>query len=368
MNRFDRIEETAANLRDGILSDIRGHTLLLKLCDLTELLDGTGDSLLLEATLTEFTPYFVRELSKFRVEGNQPGLTKRVITCAEKIRFAIQDEAELSILTGSLLRLKKELKLQRLILSGDPRPGQRHSPNFPVIETVEGSFSNCLLDTIRVVLRPGKGEDKFILHPATSKKDPELEDQISTCYLFARRTVETGKSRLSKYFEVQIDLLSDLGIYSGRSFGALLTLLLVIELKKRLHPNRRFGLRADISVTGGIDADGNMLPTGKKAIELKTKAVFFSFSNAFILPADDLVYAQKTLSELQSRYPNRKLELIAVKNINDIFNRRDIFRVSRKPVKQRVKEWARKYRYGALLFIPAVVLLGFFFADRKSVV
>lgn len=362
MNRFDRIEETAANLRDGILSDIRGHTLLLKLCDLTELLDGTGDPLLLEATLTEFAPYFVRELSKFRVEGNQPGLTKRVIACAEKIRLAIQDETELSILTGSLLRLKKELKLQRLILSGNPRPGQRHTPNFPVIETVEGSFSNCLLDTIRVVLRPGKGEDKFILHPATSKKDRELEDQIRTCYRFARRSVETGKSRLSKFFDVQIDLLSDLGIYSGRSFGALLTLLLVIELKKRLHPNRRFGLRADISVTGGIDADGNMLPTGKEAIEQKTKAVFFSFSNAFILPADDLVYAQKTLSELQRSRPNRKLELIAVKNINDIFNRRDIFRVSRKPVKQRVKEWARKYRYGALLFLPAIVLLGFFFA------
>ncbi|KAA0253614.1 MAG: hypothetical protein EDM75_11535, partial [Chlorobiota bacterium] len=362
MNRFVKIEATAAHLRDGILSDIRGHTLLLKLCDLTELLDGTGDPLLLEATLTEFTPYFVRELSKFRVEGNQPGLTKRVITCAEKIRLAIQDETELSILTGSLLRLKKELKLQRLILSGNPRPGQRHTPNFPVIETVEGSFSNCLLDTIRVVLRPGKGEDKFILHPATSKKDRELEDQIRTCYRFARRSVETGKSRLSKFFDVQIDLLSDLGIYSGRSFGALLTLLLVIELKKRLHPNRRFGLRADISVTGGIDADGNMLPTGKEAIEQKTKAVFFSFSNAFILPADDLVYAQKTLSELQRSRPNRKLELIAVKNINDIFNRRDIFRVSRKPVKQRVKEWARKYRYGALLFLPAIVLLGFFFA------
>lgn len=361
MNRFDRIEETAAHLRDGILSDIRGHTLLLKLCDLTELLSDAGDPLLLEATIGEFTPHFVRELSKFRVEGNQPGLTKRVIACAEKIRLAIQDDAELSILTGSLLRLKKELKLQRLILSGEPRPGQRHSPNFPVIETVEGSFSNCLLDTIRVVLRPDKWADKFIIHPTTGKRDPELEDQIRTCYQFARRTVETGNSRLPRYFEVQIDLLSGLGAYSGKSFGALLVLHLVIELRKRLHPSRRFGLLSGLSVTGGIDGEGNLIPVGKEAIELKTKAVFYSFSSSFILPEEDLEHAQTILSGLQKKYPDRKLELIPVKNIHDIFNRRDMFRVSRKPVKQRVKEWARKYRYGALLFLPAIVLLGFFY-------
>lgn len=364
MTRFDRIEETVEKIRDGILSDIRGHTFLFKLCDLIELLTETGYPLLFEATITEFVPHFARELSRYSAEGNEPVLTKRVISCAGKMDFPGADEAEIPSISASTSRLKKELRLQRLILSGDSktvRKPRKHSPNFPVIETVEGNFSGCLLDSIRVVLRPSNSGDRFIVHPLTGKKDPRMEEQIKTCYRFARGVAEGGKSRLPRYFEVQIDLLSDLGVYTGRSFGALLALLLVIELRKRLFPNLRFGLGSDLSVTGGIDADGNLLPTGEEAIGLKTKAVFFSFSSAFILPEDDLEHARKTLNDLQKKYPGRKLELIPVRNINEIINRRDIFRVARKPMKQRMKEWARKYRYGALLFLPVIVLLGFFY-------
>ncbi|MBK6681971.1 MAG: hypothetical protein IPG53_19215 [Ignavibacteriales bacterium] len=54
----------------------------------------------------------------------------------------------------------------------------------------------------------------------------------------------------------------------------------------------------------------------------------------------------------------RKLEIIGVNNISEIFNRRDIINISRRPIKDRIKEGVKKYRYVSLVLIPVILLLG----------
>lgn len=361
---FDEAVKKVDQIRDLIgLRQSRGVTLLLLDSFLTFLFNH-HNSLFIEATFTEFYPVYLKLLSRFTATGSPLANTRSILENARRLYSLDSGEFKDPNLATEIKRLIKERKELMTFLKGDQLASQDADVQicFPVIESVENTVGFTYLEGLDIKLSPGTSDTKFIIHPTYKDEDPLLMQQVKTAFEVAIKSVPQGKKPLSGTFEVQIFFKSNLGDYSGNSFGSLLTMLFIRELVKLNSPNMIPGINPGTAFTGAVDESGRIISVGRSNMIRKVKSIFFSGLSRFIVPHADEATANAVVEKLNKRWPGRKLEIIAVKEISEIMNRRDLFLVSRKPVRQRIKETAQRYRYASLLLIPILVLLGFMYA------
>jgi len=359
---FEEIELFIEKVRNVVnLNHSRG-LVLSKFDHLLSLLISTHNPLLIESSFIEFFPLYTKLLGWYHPGGQKPSRTKQLLRNARTLYSLPSGEFKTDELKEKIVRLKREFKQIISFLRGENRLILGEVPLFPVIESIEDKIIFTYLDILQIKLSPTKSENRFIIHPTYKDEDALLVAQIKTSFEAALNLVTPEKKKSHPFFEVQVFFASMLGIYSGNSFGSLLTLHFYLELTRYYNANLVLELAPGFAITGATDESGVINGVGSINIMRKTQSVFFSGVTRFIVPKADEMTALATVSKLQTRWPERNLEIMAVNNVAEIINRRDILKISRKPIRERIKEGARKYRYTSIILPVLLFSLVFLFA------
>ena len=360
---FNELEARLELLRELIgLNHSRG-SILKELNSLLSLLLKEAQPLFTEAIFTEFFPVYQKLLTYFTVFGNSPAYSRGIIRNARAIYKIPSGAFRDPELAREIKRLTAEFRKLRSILAGgeEGTPSSPSLPVFPVIETSENGTGLTYIDTLEVKIGPSPYGTRFIIHPTYKEEEAAIIEQAGKSFDAAFSLLPKGKKKLPHAFEVQVFFRSRLGIYSGNSFGALLTLLIYFELYKIAYPNQLHNTASGLAFTGANDGEGRISPIGRRNMITKVHALFFSEVTRFIVPMEDEHAARTAVNKLRKKWPGRKLEIVPITAITDVLNRRDMIIISRRPVKERIKEFTRKYRYVSLVLLPVLVLLGFLY-------
>lgn len=356
---FDEIEKIIDQVR-GLINQNLSRGLILKELDrLLIVLFNFPNPLLTESIFIEFFPHYLKLLGWYQPAGQTPKSTRQLIKNSRRLYILSSGVFRKNVLRVEIKRIETEFTEVLTSLKGENSENRHFETVFPVIESVEGSSNFTYLDSIEVKVTPSKSGNRFIIHPTYRDEDAVLMEQAKTSLDAALYMISKEREKLPKAFEVQVFFNSKLGVYSGNSFGALLAILIFFEINKLLKPNILHQFTPSMAFTGSVNVSGEIKAIGKENIIRKIRSVFFSSVSRFVVPKEDESLALSLVTKLHEKWPQRKLEIIGVNNISEIFNRRDIINISRRPIKDRIQEGVKKYRFVSLILIPVLLVLGF---------
>jgi hypothetical protein len=355
---FDEIENIIDQVRGLINQNLSRGLILSELDRLLVSLFKFPNQLLTESTFIEFFPHYLKLIGWYHPEGQTPGRTRQLIKNSRRLYNLSSGVFRKNELKLEIKRIESEFSDILTSLKGENSKTPGYATYFPVIESIADAAKFTYLDSIEVKVTPSKSGNRFIVHPTFKDEDKALIEQVKTSLDAALNLIPMGREKLPGAFEIQVFFNSKLGIYSGNSFGCLLAILIFFEINKLLKPNILHQIVPSMAFTGAVDASGKIQSVGKKNLVRKVRSVFFSGVTRFVLPKEDETLASSLVIKLQDKRPQRKLEIIGMNNISEIFNRRDIINISRRPIKDRIKETVKKYRYASLVLIPVILLLG----------
>ncbi|MCA0387036.1 MAG: hypothetical protein LCH52_00935 [Bacteroidetes bacterium] len=360
-NIFYEIEDQAARLRVFLEQNSSRGLSLYYINKFLFSLFSYSNPLLVEANFTEFFPLYLKLLKSFDPTGQKIVASRMILKNAIRLYKSPGNEFRRKALCSCIKEKKQQISQIESTLEGTiSTEVTKTLPVFPVIESVRDEILNfTYLDSITVKLSPSKISMQFKIHPTFKEEDEKVLEQVKTSFEYAYNFVFKRDNKSTCFFDVQVFFNSRLGVYSGDSFGVLLTLLFIIELKKLITPNLIYSIAPGLALTGSINEKGEILRTGNRNISKKMAAVFYSGVSNFVVPENDGPAATFVLEQLTKKYPKRNLKVTSVESIEDILNRRNILIISKKPYTARIKDFAIKHKYAFFVLIP-VLLVTFF--------
>ena len=123
-----------------------------------------------------------------------------------------------------------------------------------------------------------------------------------------------------------------------------------VREKQLLNPN--------VCITGNMNDYGDVLPVSEDSVFLKCTAAFFSWCEAMVVPVQQAELFNSALEELSNMYPHRKMDVVGVRNLKELFYDRRISSVEKKWYPRYLigRTWRR--RKDVVLFIVSVLLAG----------
>ena len=125
-----------------------------------------------------------------------------------------------------------------------------------------------------------------------------------------------------KFYHVTAGYTDHTFQYTGQSLGVGTTVNLLTLLTQQNDDHAFYTVNPSAVFTGCIDREGFVLALDEKMLDVKVKTVFFSPYSALVLPKENESFAEQRLDELTRDFPARKLELIPVRHVKDVFNNR----------------------------------------------
>ncbi len=126
--------------------------------------------------------------------------------------------------------------------------------------------------------------------------------------------------------EINLFYKNQNSIYKGESFILAASLISFCKYLDFRNSRHNFKISGASAFTGSIDSNGNLIKLPDVSIEAKINAVFFSWIKNVIVPSENLQLAEKIINTLNIEYPNRKLNVIGLKHIADIFSHNDVLK------------------------------------------
>lgn len=346
--------------------DLRGNEksirkLIFSLNQIINELFEQNDIVLIEVYLIEFTGYLIPLLKQFSVFGIHPEKSQSVLSNIEKIKPFIKEENYLLQLTEQYERIKCDLENLKLALNGKKFKGKLL---FPVVEkSNENSIEFGTIEQLNITISQNKKNEKteFIITPSLPVIESKLKEQLDKSWIFALNFVKEQYKVFDKNFLITVQFVNKLGIYEGNSLGIALTIGFIQELFRFYDLREIISFNDDIIVTGSMDDEGNILNVGEEILKSKTQIVFFSTASKFIIPFEEYKFTEVVWTKLKSQFPNRNLEIITVKKLNDIINRRDIIKIDKKNLITWI--WKKIYKSKILLLTIIFIFIArlFFF-------
>lgn len=329
---------------------------------------STNNPNFIEAFLTEFIDDYVHSISKFEVFGTNPNLTEIIIAQLKKLSLLSIAIEKLTSLNSEIERIEAQLGKLNLILNGkDFDDGLEHKAYFPLIDnetTVEHPYGKgfCgIIDSVTIRISKSIDTDKFIIVPSEKEIEKKISKQCKNSWQVALNVLKKYVKKPFRYHEVIISFDKKIGIYEGYSLGIALTLSFLEQFLKFYNPAYIINIKEQSAFTGGVDIEGKILVTGEEIIKQKVSAVFFSEINSFVIPKYEETYAYFALTQLKINYPNRNLKLIAVEDINDVINRRDLIDIKKQKLAVRTGKFVKKNWISAITTVLLAILFGYLF-------
>lgn len=328
---FQEVEKLKKELL-STLPNIFGKTKLFKISSFYTAILSTEDKNIIEAYSLDFITEYLSVLKLFTPFYQAPDKTEFLLAQLKELRsvstlsqFENEFDELRQIISSQLTELQN-------ILIGEPTATPNRTLSFPLIESfVEYNDLDVFgtLESVSIKIHPTKGINKFVFVPSDKKVEEQLLTQAKISLEIALEYFNDHKKKFHKLHEVLIYFENLSGNYEGNSLGLALTIGFIEQLSILYNLPYITNIKNNIATTGGVDLSSKVIPISEKIVEKKIEIVFYSNVNSIVIPKEDELFALQRLIQLQIKYPKRKLNLIAISDINDIIIRRDLIDIKK---------------------------------------
>jgi len=359
MNIFD-IEKSSSSIRKTLSTEKSPRVRIFLISKFFKEVLSTNDISIIEVYISEYIQVFVKLINSLDITGLNPNKVDSILEVSKEI---IKIE-KFEVFRNDLVQGINSLELKKLhivnVLNGNENTDIKKDEkfSFPVMEKVNGKFeATGLLESVDISIGKNSksSKDKFSIIPSYEAIEKRLYKQILTSWEVAREKCSQDLKKLHPAHDVIIKFSEKYANYIGESLGVALTIGFIEELYKFYNPPIDVSINKTAVFTGGIDDKGYVRPVSDKVIKNKVKTVFYSCKNIFAIPKKDEIPAMEMLEELRKKYPKRKLKLVLIEDINDLFNRRDIVSIEKQSLLKRSSKVLKKRSVTITL---AVILFG----------
>ncbi|MFN3873485.1 MAG: hypothetical protein ACK4R9_10820 [Ignavibacterium sp.] len=336
-----------------ISSEYYSHKLIIyNLIPLLEKIIEITNPLITEAYLTELIPTFLNSINNTTLEGISPEQLESIRNILSGLsQYEFLKKMNLNI-SSAKEKVDKWSEMLNLVLSGETDTNIEDNIQIPLLETSEqDEITLGVLENLTVKITKRKDEDKFLIVPSEKDLEQMLDEQIKISWTLAKNYCEQFVRRIKDNHEVVIHFNRRSGLCRGNSLGLALTINFIEELLKFYNPAYIVQAQKGIAITGGLDKQGKLLPVGDEIIKLKTELVFFSTVEQLVVPKHNEFAAREKLDELKLKYPERILRVIAVEDLEDLLNRRNIVRIKKINPIVRTAKFARRNVFAVLMIL-----------------
>lgn len=312
-----------------------------------------------EIFLSEFIEDYITSAARFEPVGIHPKLIENILlqlVSVSQIGLFISYKSEL---ITQIDRIKKEKEVLKLVLDGkliDEKSEKK--AYFPLVINDRPDGFCGILESVSLHFRKSSDADKFIIIPSETEIEKKIYEQCKYSWKTAINLSKTYVKTRYKFHEVIISFDKKAGFYEGNSLGVALTLSFLEQLLQFYNPTYLIKIKELTVFSGGLDETGFILSCGEEIIRQKINTVFFSEMNSFVIPKKDENAARNQLLELEKEFPNRKLKLIPIEDINDVLNRRDVVEIKKQKLVIRTGKFVKKNWVSAV--VSLIFLLIFF--------
>ncbi len=155
--------------------------------------------------------------------------------------------------------------------------------------------------------------------------------------------------RTADHHKVVVQFDKRVGFYRGNSLGAALTIAFIEELLNYYNSPVVIKTGKGMALTGGLEKDGGLFPTSKEVIEKKVENVFFSPIQTFVMPEEDLPFAEEKLKTLEGDFPSRKLNLTGIKTFDDLLDSRKLIDIRKQKIITRTAKGIKNNKVSVLI-------------------
>jgi hypothetical protein len=301
--------------------------------------------------LLEFLPEYSRYLENYTPLYKAPSHTKMLLKQLAEVTKIMPDNAE--VLEKYHRRICSELSELESILVGDKVNNDNiNNIQFPVLD------SDCrtgFVEQVTVEVSKNSLKDEIIIIPSETEIESRLLTQVHSSLNEALAYINPNKKKTGRFHKVIIQFNKRIGFYIGNSMGIALTVALIEKLVPLYEIPYVLNINRNVVFTGGIKEGGDILPAAN--IREKTEIAFFSNAEVFVIPKENSEEADEQLKVLQKEFPRRRLILLPVKNLWDIFDRRSVVLFRKKNIAETGADHFRKNLsfYTILLLFVAIM-------------
>ena len=299
-------------------------------------------------------------------EGAEPGSTGCAALGAPA--NAATENAGMDIDTvGDLKRLAQRLRNQKPIIAGEldtvvarwneTSGGPAKGVEVPIVERVIGGdprLSGSLRHVALKIFGETTGRDELRTDVAVFGVERTVTGLTDVPVKAARALLRSLEPALGgRYFVGPITFGNRQALHEGESAQLAIAAMFVCEV---LHSNNRrlqYTVRSDVAITGATDGNGNVLPVDPGGMGLKLEAAFFSHVKTLVVPKVQLAEAEKHKDVLNHRFPHRRLDILGVAHLRELFHDRRVIDQRRLSVPRHLAAgiWRHRFRAAAILVI-----------------
>jgi len=360
------IEQKRTELRKAIHSAISPRQKLFLITSFFDFLFTHFEVFSYQSYLLEFLPLYLKYFSQYEIFGIHPKQTEKLLETAEVVLKRTLPELQYQSLVVLFGIVKEKLGELTASLNGSLSSwNESEKYCFPLLagsddekETHEGIIETL---TVNISHLSRAKSDVFILVPSEAEIEARIHEQIQISWMLALQIVKRYHKKLAPNHEVIISFDKKIGIYRGNSLGVVLTLVFVEELLKMYNAPIGMSICESVCFTGSVERNGTIPSLSTEIIKRKIEAVFYSDVKTFVLPKKDEAPAEEKLQELIKEYPNRNLKLIAVTDIEDLLNRRNVVDIKKLSILKRTGKTVVRNKVVSVLLVLFILLLSSFY-------
>jgi hypothetical protein len=202
--------------------------------------------------------------------------------------------------------------------------------NAAVVPVIEFSYSTGQVKQnyggslrkiqVRII---GETKDRYDdIHPdiAVYGARPPVEYSMNLPVLAARNLVKRTHSHLAnRNVAGHIKFDNRYALHEGSSANAAIAASVYCNILNRFGQRTTYRLSPGIAITGNLNEEGNIVSVDQQTLEQKVRAVFFSYLNILVVPKQQLHHAEYIAERLAEYYPERKITIIGIRHLRDIF-------------------------------------------------
>ena len=214
-----------------------------------------------------------------------------------------------------------------------------HSVYVPVIEKKAGHSEDEVekgsrLRRLQVSLERTSGEmDDIQLNIATFGVERDFNSYLSKPLAATRNLInEVAPGIRTHHYRGRISFRSMYSLHEGFSASLAMAGLFYGGMLEASEERVIYKLRSGIAATGDMAENGEIIPVDGQTLDQKVEACFYSWLDVLVVPASQLEEAKAAKERLSLQYPRRKLTVLGVNKLQDLFFDRRIskeIRISR---------------------------------------
>jgi hypothetical protein len=200
--------------------------------------------------------------------------------------------------------------------------------------------------------------DDIVVRNPISEPDDRFLTQARVSAAAARRYLNKryGLS-LKKRYRFDLSIESTGARFTGDSLGVAFAVGVIAILAKVEVFREKLSVPSQVAFSGALSSEGKLAPVDAGALRLKIYRAFHSDLDLLVIPRQHLTDAWTYLTELESRYPDRKLELVGAERLEAVVADPRLVPAERSSSPMYWGRWLWKTRRSVWVEVPVLAIL-----------